>query len=184
MTVHRETVPAALAGQRIDRVVAFVADVSRREAADLLDAGRVVVDGRVVERPSTRVEEGSEVVVEVDPASTGPAVRAEAAVEVPVVAVDEAFVVVDKPPGLVVHPGAGQATGTMAAGLLARFPELATVGDPERPGIVHRLDRDTSSTSSSAGRSSAPTWRSSPAIPMRPWAWSTPRSDARRGSRP
>jgi len=144
VTVHRETVPAALAGQRIDRVVAFVADVSRREAADLLDAGRVVVDGRVVERPSTRVEEGSEVVVEVDPAPTGPAVRAEAAVEVPVVAVDEAFVVVDKPPGLVVHPGAGQATGTMAAGLLARFPELATVGDPERPGIVHRLDRDTS----------------------------------------
>jgi 23S rRNA pseudouridine1911/1915/1917 synthase len=58
---------------------------------------------------------------------------------------DEAVVVVDKPPGAVVHPGAGNATGTLVAGLLARYPDLAGVGgDPTRPGIVHRLDRDTS----------------------------------------
>src|SRR5439155_23772111 len=52
--------------------------------------------------------------------------------------------VVDKPPDLVVHPGAGNAAGTMVAGLLARFPELAGVGEADRPGVVHRLDKGTS----------------------------------------
>jgi 23S rRNA pseudouridine1911/1915/1917 synthase len=52
--------------------------------------------------------------------------------------------VVDKPPGLVVHPGAGNTTGTLVHGLLARYPEIAAVGDPARPGIVHRLDKETS----------------------------------------
>src|SRR5690606_10446256 len=57
---------------------------------------------------------------------------------------DEDVIVVDKPAGLVVHPGAGRDRGTLVAGLLHRRPELAGIGDPERPGIVHRLDRDTS----------------------------------------
>jgi 23S rRNA pseudouridine1911/1915/1917 synthase len=57
---------------------------------------------------------------------------------------DDDVIVVDKPQLLVVHPGAGNATGTMVAGLLARFPELHGVGEPERPGIVHRLDKGTS----------------------------------------
>jgi 23S rRNA pseudouridine1911/1915/1917 synthase len=57
---------------------------------------------------------------------------------------DADVVVVDKPPGLVVHPGAGQGEGTLVNGLLARHPELAGVGEAHRPGIVHRLDRDTS----------------------------------------
>jgi 23S rRNA pseudouridine1911/1915/1917 synthase len=65
-------------------------------------------------------------------------------VEVPVVHVDDDVIVVDKPADLVVHPGSGNLDQTMVNGLLARFPELATVGDPERPGIVHRLDRGTS----------------------------------------
>ena len=62
----------------------------------------------------------------------------------PVVHEDPDLLVVDKPSGLVVHPGAGNATGTMVQGLLSRYPELAEVGDPERPGVVHRLDKDTS----------------------------------------
>ncbi len=57
---------------------------------------------------------------------------------------DDDVIVVNKPAGLVVHPGAGHAHGTLVHGLLARFPEIAAVGDPARPGIVHRLDRDTS----------------------------------------
>ncbi len=65
-------------------------------------------------------------------------------VDVRVVAADDAVIVVDKPAGLVVHPGAGHEHGTLVHGLLARYPELAGVGDPRRPGIVHRLDRDTS----------------------------------------
>jgi 23S rRNA pseudouridine1911/1915/1917 synthase len=65
-------------------------------------------------------------------------------VDVPVVFADDHVIVVDKPQELVVHPGAGNARGTMVAGLLARFPELAAVGEPVRPGIVHRLDKGTS----------------------------------------
>jgi 23S rRNA pseudouridine1911/1915/1917 synthase len=56
---------------------------------------------------------------------------------------DEALIVVDKPSGIVIHPGSGQASGTLVNGLLERFPELAVVGRAERPGIVHRLDRET-----------------------------------------
>jgi 23S rRNA pseudouridine1911/1915/1917 synthase len=65
-------------------------------------------------------------------------------VEVPIVHVDDAVLVVDKPAGLVVHPGAGHRDGTLVAGVLARFPDVAAVGDPARPGLVHRLDRGTS----------------------------------------
>ena len=65
-------------------------------------------------------------------------------VDVPIVYVDDDVIVVDKPAGLVVHPGAGVQRGTLVNGLLARFPDLAGVGDPTRPGIVHRLDKGTS----------------------------------------
>ena len=65
-------------------------------------------------------------------------------ISVAVVHEDADVVVVDKPAGLVVHPGAGQADGTLVNGLLARYPEMADVGEPHRPGLVHRLDRDTS----------------------------------------
>src|SRR5207245_6020964 len=65
-------------------------------------------------------------------------------VDVAVVFADEHVIVCDKPAGLVTHPGAGNARGTLVQGLLARFPDLAGVGDPARPGIVHRLDKGTS----------------------------------------
>ena len=70
--------------------------------------------------------------------------RADAAVEFSVVHDDPDIVVIDKPAGLVVHPGAGNLDGTLVNGLLARYPEIATVGEPDRPGIVHRLDKGTS----------------------------------------
>lgn len=146
MTTRAESVPSALAGQRVDRVVALVADVSRAEAAMLLDGARVRVDGRAVSKGSERVAEGAVVTVEVDAEVTATValLAPEPDVEVDVVLVDDAFVVVDKAAGQVTHPGAGQARGTLAAGLVARFPEVAAVGDPTRPGIVHRLDRETS----------------------------------------
>jgi 23S rRNA pseudouridine1911/1915/1917 synthase len=65
-------------------------------------------------------------------------------VELDLVHVDDHVIVVDKQPGLVVHPGAGNPTGTLAHGIVARFPEVAAVGEPDRPGVVHRLDRGTS----------------------------------------
>jgi 23S rRNA pseudouridine1911/1915/1917 synthase len=140
-------VPAALAGQRLDRVVAMVAEVSRREAAELVRTGAVLVGGAPVQDVAHRVVEGDAVAVEPGlPPLAGLAPDAD--VEVRVALVDDAVVVVDKPAGLVVHPGSGQERGTLVQGLLARFPELVAVGehagDPMRPGIVHRLDKGTS----------------------------------------
>lgn len=136
-------VPGTLAGVRVDRAVSLLTGLSRAEAATLVAEGKVRVDGRPVTARSLPLAEGCELDVEVPP----PADRrptADPGVQLVVVHEDEDLVVVDKPAGLVVHPGAGHADGTLVAGLLARYPELAGVGDPERPGIVHRLDRGTS----------------------------------------
>jgi 23S rRNA pseudouridine1911/1915/1917 synthase len=139
----KETVPRALDGQRVDRVVAFITGLPRRDVADLVAGGHVRIDGNAVETRSRRVAEGD--VVEVDvPAPTNDRPVADPSVDVSVVFDDDQVIVVDKPAGLVVHPGAGQHRGTLVHGLLARFPDLAEVGDPDRPGIVHRLDKGTS----------------------------------------
>jgi 23S rRNA pseudouridine1911/1915/1917 synthase len=139
----KEVVPRALDGERVDRVVAFMTGLPRSEVADLVAGGQVRVDGSPVETRSRRVAEGD--VVEVDvPAATDDRPVADASVDVPVVYVDDEVIVIDKPAGLVVHPGAGQGEGTLVHGLLHRFPDLAGVGDPQRPGIVHRLDKGTS----------------------------------------
>lgn len=138
-----EEVPEALDGQRIDRVVAMVAGCSRSEASAWIDEQRVCLDGEVVASRSTHVVAGQEVAIEPPPAPDDRPM-ADSTVDVPVVAADDDVIVVDKPAGLVVHPGAGHADGTMVNGLLALFPEIAAVGDPARPGIVHRLDVGTS----------------------------------------
>lgn len=139
-----EQIPPALAGERVDRLVALVAGVSRSDASATVAAGGVRLDGDVVTTGKLRVRLGQ--VLEVDP-SVLPAPSApepEPEVEFEVVHEDPDLIVVDKPPWLVVHPAAGHAYGTLVNGLLARFPDLASVGDPTRPGIVHRLDAGTS----------------------------------------
>lgn len=140
----REVVPRALDGQRLDRVVALVAGCSRAEAARLVDAGAVAVGGRAVTTRSHRLAEGDELDVDLPERAAEADLVADPGVVVPVVHEDPHLLVVDKPAGLVVHPGAGQAAGTMVHGLLARYPELRAVGSPGRPGIVHRLDKGTS----------------------------------------
>jgi 23S rRNA pseudouridine1911/1915/1917 synthase len=140
----REVVPRALDGQRLDRVVALVADCSRAEAAGLVDDGAVVVAGRPVTTRSHRVAEGDELDIDLPERPPVLEMTADPSVAVPVVHEDEHLLVVDKPAGLVVHPGAGQYTGTLVHGLLARYPEIRDVGQVDRPGIVHRLDKGTS----------------------------------------
>jgi 23S rRNA pseudouridine1911/1915/1917 synthase len=140
----REVVPPALAGERVDRVVSMLTGRSRSEVADLVSAGEVLLDGRPVPNRSLRVSEGQVLEVALAAPTTVPELLADPAVELVVVHEDEALLVVDKPAGLVVHPGAGQPTGTLVHGLLARYPDLAAVGEPHRPGIVHRLDKGTS----------------------------------------
>jgi 23S rRNA pseudouridine1911/1915/1917 synthase len=142
---RREVVPAALEGERLDRVVAMVTGLPRARAAELVANGEVRVDGRPATARAARVTAGATLEVEVaDEVDDDEAVAPDPSVAVPLVHVDESVLVVDKPAGLVVHPGAGQRDGTLVNGLLARFPELAAVGEPGRPGLVHRLDRGTS----------------------------------------
>lgn len=140
----REVVPAALAGERIDRVVALLADVSRSRAGDAVDRGQVSLDGTVVELRSRRVLEGEELVVADLGREAAHVPEADPSVAVDVLYEDDEVLVVDKPAGLVVHPGAGNLEGTLVNGLLARWPDLAGVGSAARPGIVHRLDQGTS----------------------------------------
>jgi 23S rRNA pseudouridine1911/1915/1917 synthase len=140
----REVVPRALDGQRLDRVVALMTERSRTEAAGLVDDGEVLVGGHAVTSRSHRVAEGDEIEVEVPERPAEAELVADPGLAVPVVHEDEHLVVVDKPAGLVVHPGAGQSSGTLVNGLLARYPEVRSVGEADRPGIVHRLDKGTS----------------------------------------
>jgi 23S rRNA pseudouridine1911/1915/1917 synthase len=140
----RAAVPAALDGERIDRMVAFVTGCSRAEAAMLIGAGKVRLDGRVVQARATRVVDGEVVELEWPPPGGPLGLEPDPSVTVPIVYEDADVIVVDKPAGLTVHPGAGTTVGTLAHGLLARYPELADVGSRERPGIVHRLDKGTS----------------------------------------
>jgi 23S rRNA pseudouridine1911/1915/1917 synthase len=142
--VITETVPAALDGERLDRIVAMIADISRSDATKTIAAHGVDVDGATAPSGKVRLVEGQ--VVSVDPAkfpvteAPGP----DDSVQFEVVHADEHVIVVDKPPGLVVHPGAGNPTGTLVNGLLARFPDIEDVGERVRPGIVHRLDAGSS----------------------------------------
>jgi 23S rRNA pseudouridine1911/1915/1917 synthase len=129
-----------VAGRRLDAAVGALPEVgSRAEAQRLIEAGRVLVDGRAVPKRHLLAEGES---VEVRPAPP-PASRLEPE-DVPLTVryEDDHLLVVDKPAGVVVHPGAGHRGGTLVHGLLAR--DIAGGRDPARPGIVHRLDRDTS----------------------------------------
>ncbi len=133
-------VPAELAGERIDRALArLLPALSRSVAHRLLRDGLVRRAGVAVARPSLRVAAGDEIVVEILPPP--PSALTPVAMPLDVRYEDEHLAVLVKPAGLVMHPGAGTQRPTLAAGLRARYGELP--GDPARPGLVHRLDRDT-----------------------------------------
>ena len=140
----REEIPALLGGERLDRIVAMITDVTRALAAELVDDGSVQVDGKVVTNRSVRIPAGAVVEVGAIPAPVDHTPMGDDDVVLDLVHVDDDVIVVDKQPGLIVHPGSGNPTGTLVNGLLARFPEIAGVGDPARPGVVHRLDKGTS----------------------------------------
>jgi len=126
---ERLEIPDELDGERVDRAIAVLCAVSRRIAKGTIEAGGVERSG-VPLSPAERVSAG-DLVADVD-------------VEFGVAFEDDDVIVVDKPAGVVVHPGAGRPGGTLANGLLARYPEAAELGEGRRWGIVHRIDRDTS----------------------------------------
>ena len=134
---HR--VPEEAAGERLDRFLASLPDVGSRGIAErLLETGRVLVDGRPLDK-SRRLSGGEE--LEFEPPERLSAELEPEQMDLRIAYEDEHLMVVDKPAGLVVHPGSGHATGTLVHGLLEH--DIAG-GDVGRPGIVHRLDRDTS----------------------------------------
>ena len=142
-------VPASLDGVRVDRSVALLADLSRSTVERLVAAGKVSVDGVPVLARSRVLRTGELLEVDLEDPRRSQIPEADESVSFSVVHEDDDVVVVDQPAGLVGHPGAGHRSGTLVNGLLARYPELAdlldtTAVEPDRPGIVHRLDRGTS----------------------------------------
>ncbi len=149
MTEVTLSVPSALDGVRVDKAVALVADLSRSAVNALIEGGRVRIDGTAVRSRRTVLRSGQELTVDRDEGTAPTVPEGDPSVAFTVVHEDADIIVVDKPAGLVVHPGAGHRTGTLVHGLLARYPDLGALGvgpgaDPDRPGIVHRLDRGTS----------------------------------------
>jgi 23S rRNA pseudouridine1911/1915/1917 synthase len=148
----RLSVPAALAGERVDRALALLAGVSRAQASRLVAEGRVRVGGASLSTGGRRLRPGE--LLEVEP-GTDETPRAPLpgqgdfaaglTPEAHVVFADKDLVVVDKPAGLVVHPGAGNHQGTLVQQLIGLFPDIAEAGPAgDRPGIVQRLDKGTS----------------------------------------
>ena len=138
-TVH---VAEAEAGERLDRVLAARLTLSRSRLKALILEGRVDIGGTLVDDPSHRVAAGNVIGVNVPPPE--PAEPQAEAIPLSVLHEDDAIIVIDKPAGLVVHPAAGNWTGTLVNALIAHCGDsLSGIGGVRRPGIVHRLDKDT-----------------------------------------
>jgi 23S rRNA pseudouridine1911/1915/1917 synthase len=133
-------VTADFGGVRLDRALANLAGLSRAQTRQIIENGEVVVAGTVADK-TTKVRAGE--TIEYPPLLTEEAFVPEAVPFSVALALDEVLVI-DKPAGVVVHPGAGNKRGTLAHGLAHRFAELAALGPGHRWGLVHRLDRDTS----------------------------------------
>ncbi len=129
-------------GQRLDVVVTERrSDLSRSAVQRLIREGHLLLDGRTV-RPSTKVRTGSCIEINLPPPE--PVVAVPEQIPLDIVYEDHDLIVINKPPGLVVHPGAGHARGTLVNALLAHCHDLSGIGGQLRPGIVHRLDKNTS----------------------------------------
>src|SRR5437763_4552692 len=141
--IEQVTIAAADAGDRLDRVLAArIAELSRSRLKALILAGDVAIGGRTIRDPGHRVNAGDAVAVTRPPPE--PARPQPEAIPLTVVYEDAELIVIDKPKGLVVHPAAGNRTGTLVNALIAHCGEsLSGIGGVKRPGIVHRLDKDT-----------------------------------------
>ena len=142
---HVETLVVAESesGERLDRVLATRVDgLSRSRLKALVLAGHVAIGGRTIRDPGYRVNAGEEVSLAVPPPE--PAVPRAEDIPLDVLYEDADIIVINKPKGLVVHPAAGHWTGTLVNALIAHCGEsLSGIGGVRRPGIVHRLDKDT-----------------------------------------
>jgi 23S rRNA pseudouridine1911/1915/1917 synthase len=144
VSIKQAVLPSEVAGWRLDRALAAaIPTLSRERLKTLISAGAVTIDGKLLRDPAIKVAGGSAAEVAVpDPTPAG-----NAAQDIPLVVVfeDEHLIVIDKPAGLVVHPACGNLDGTLVNALLHHCRgSLSGIGGVERPGIVHRIDKDTS----------------------------------------
>ena len=137
------TITAAETGERVDRVLAArLATLSRSRLKALILAGQVKIAARTIRDPATAVKSGDVVTVTLPPPE--PAAPKGETIPLKIVYEDDSIIVIDKPKGLVVHPAAGHASGTLVNALIAHCgASLSGIGGVKRPGIVHRLDKDT-----------------------------------------
>ncbi len=144
MNTESVTITTEEAGQRLDRVLAArIPALSRSRLKALILGGQVAIAARTIRDPAAHVNSGETVTVTMPP----PEEAKPAGEDIPlnIVYEDDALIVIDKPPGLVVHPAAGHAKGTLVNALIAHCGDsLSGIGGVKRPGIVHRLDKDTS----------------------------------------
>ncbi len=132
---------ASSPGERLDKYLAEQCQISRSYAQKLINEGQVEVNGHAA-KASQKLNTGDKVVANIPPPS--PISLAPEAIPLKVVYEDKDVIVIDKPAGLLVHPAAGQHSGTLVNAILARCPDLGEIKGSIRPGIVHRLDKDTS----------------------------------------
>lgn len=129
-------------GQRLDLFISSLAGISRSRAGSLIDEGRVLVNGKIQTKAGYKIRVDEEISVEIPPAAP---TRIEAQdIDLNILYQDEDLAVVYKPSGMVVHPAAGNPDGTMVNALMRHLDHLSGIGGEIRPGIVHRIDKDTS----------------------------------------
>lgn len=130
-----------MAKTRLDKALCTLLDISRKRAADLIDQERVSLNGKLA-KASAKLQEGDKLVVNVPPAENMEVLPEE--MDLDVIYEDSDIIVINKPKGMVVHPAPGHYSHTLVNGLLAHCKDLSGINGVMRPGIVHRIDKDTS----------------------------------------
>jgi len=143
VTAQALTLQAPPPGGRLDRVLAeAMPEISRSRIQATIRAGGVSINGVQAVKPSSQLEGGEWITVELPPLE--PVRLTPEPIPLDIVYEDNSLIALNKPPGMVVHPSAGHASGTLVQAVLAHCPDLSGIGGVARPGVVHRLDRDTS----------------------------------------
>jgi len=128
---------------RIDKFLAdHLPEISRSQIKGLIESGKVTLDGDIVAKAGAKLKLGNLIEIRI-PEEDGDGLVPEA-IPLDILYEDEQVIVLNKPAGVVVHPGAGNPSGTLVNALLAHFPPIRRVGEEDRPGVVHRLDKETS----------------------------------------
>ena len=142
--VFERTVQPVKSGTRLDvYLVESGIGLSRSRVSELIKGGNVTIDGKVVKKPSHRVRAGEHIVVRYEIPEEAELIPQED-IEIDILYEDSEIIVINKPPGLVVHPAKGHFTGTVVNALLKKITHIGGESDRLRPGIVHRLDKETS----------------------------------------